>query len=125
MRSGHRPWRVVTRRYESDTPETSRCIDSVTPTMNHNMMVKPTKSDQIVGIGRSALRPWLFVMWLQPIATGATFGGTCSITMEDKPPQPRGNHTFPASDREWLSVSRLHQLKTPAASNLFQNLGSD
>ena len=56
--------------------------------MNHNMMVKPTEGDQIVSIGWPALRPRLLVMWLQPIATGATFGGTRSVTMEDKSLQP-------------------------------------
>ena len=123
--SDYESGRIGTRRCESETSRTSRCIDPVAPAVDHNMMVKPTESGQIVGIGGSALRPRLFVMWLQPIATGATFGGTRSITMKDETLQPGRNHSLPSPDREWLSVGRLDELKTPAASDLVQDLRSN
>jgi len=100
-------------------------IDAVTPTVNHDVMVKPTERSQIVRVGRSPFGPSNDVMWLQAVSTGATVGRTSAVPMEDEATETIGDDPAPTPDPERAAVQSANQLETPSTGNFVEDLGTD
>ncbi len=88
-------------------------------------MMKPTKGDQIVGIGATTLRPWDLVMDLQAVATVAAVCSASTVTMKHKPPKLVGYDTAPTAHSQGPTVPGLDDLETSGTSDLVQDLRAD
>jgi hypothetical protein len=59
-------------------------VDLKAALVDHHLMMEPAESDQVVGVGGSALAPGLDVVDLEPMPRVASIGATAvPVTVED------------------------------------------
>jgi hypothetical protein len=93
--------------------------------MDHDVVVKPAKGDEVFRISRPTFRPGDHVVSLESISTRTPLSGASAIAMENESSQAVWDDPAPSPNRQRSAIHGTDQFEAPCARHLVENLGAN
>jgi hypothetical protein len=103
----------------------TRRVYLVAHAVDDDVMVKPTKCDQVVGVGSATFRPGCLVVGLEPIAALAAVDGTSTIPPQHIAAQAGGDDPSGPTNRQRPAVGDDSVFDSSLAEELLNGLYPD